>query len=262
MPVSGERGSAHAQSRWPYPSVIAHRGGGKFAPENTLSAIRQGHAMGFRGVEFDVMLSQDSMPLLIHDETLERTTNGHGRVADTTMRSLGQLDAGAWFGAEFAHEPLPSFESATRLCLALGLWANIEIKPAGGHAVATGRITAALAQRLWRGATLAPLLSSFQPAALAAARESAPKLPRGLLFDAVPSDWRTQLQALECVSLHCNADTISADTVREVHAAGYAIAVWTVNDAAAAQRLFAWGVDAIFTDRLDIIRPDFAAAPI
>lgn len=262
MPVSGERGLANARSRWPYPRVIAHRGGGKFAPENTLSAIRKGNAMGFRGVEFDVMLSQDSIPLLIHDETLERTTNGHGRVADTTMRSLAELDAGAWFGAAFAHEPVPSFESAASLCIALGLWANVEIKPAGGHESATGRIAAVLAQRLWRGAPITPLLSSFQPAALAAARESAPALPRGLLFDAVPTDWRAQLQYLECVSLHCNADKISADTVREVHAAGYAIAVWTVNDAAAAQRLFAWGVDAIFTDRLDLIRPDFAAAPM
>ena len=262
MPLTGEPATANVRLRWPYPRVIAHRGGGKFAPENTLSAIRRGHALGFHGVEFDVMLSQDSIPLLIHDETLERTTNGHGRVADTTMRSLAELDAGTWFGSAFAHEPVPSFESAASLCLALDLWANVEIKPAGGHEVATGRIAAALAQRLWRGAPLAPLLSSFQPAALATARATAPELPRGLLFDAPPPNWRAQLRSLDCVSLHCNAEYISADTVRDVHAAGYAIAAWTVNDVALAQRLFKLGVDAIFTDRLDIISPDFATGPM
>jgi len=244
---------------WPYPRVIAHRGGGQFAPENTLSAIRKGHSLGFHGVEFDVMLSQDGVPVLIHDETLERTTNGHGRVADTPMRLLAELNAGSWFSSAFAHEPVPTFEAAANLCAALGVWANVEIKPASGHEVDTGRLGALLAQRLWCGAPRPPLLSSFQPAALDAARHAAPELPRGLLIDNLPPDWRMQLQALECVSLHCNAKHITADIVRDVHNAGYAIAAWTVNDAATARRMFAWNVDAIFTDRLDIISPDFAA---
>ena len=89
-----------ANRRWPWPRVIAHRGGGQFAPENTLAALRKGHALGFRGVEFDVMLSADAVPVLIHDETLERTTSGRGNVADTAAAVLTTLDAGAWFDAD------------------------------------------------------------------------------------------------------------------------------------------------------------------
>src|SRR4051812_20648471 len=109
--------------RWPFPRVIAHRGGGRFAPENTLAALRKGHELGYCAVEFDVMLSADGQPLLIHDETLERTTNGRGLVAGLDLEALEQLDAGAWFGPAWRGERLPSFRSAALLCRELGLWA-------------------------------------------------------------------------------------------------------------------------------------------
>jgi len=244
---------------WPYPRIIAHRGGGRFAPENTLAAIRMGHAMGFRGVEFDVMLASDAKPVLIHDEALERTTDGSGQVAATPLDVLATLDAGSWFDASFKGEAVPGFEAAAALCISLGLWANVEIKPATGHDKETGRVVALAAMRAWDGVTPPPLLSSFSSAALQAARAAAPTLPRGLLFDAVPADWQAQLQGLECVSLHCNAAQLDERTAQAVLEAGYGLAVWTVNDPAMAKRLFAWGVDALFTDRLDLIGPDFAA---
>ena len=244
---------------WPFPRIIAHRGGGRFAPENTLAAIRKGHALGFRGVEFDVMLTSDARPVLIHDETLERTTDGRGNVAETPLDVLATLDAGSWFDAAFKAEPVPAFEAAAALCASLGLWANVEIKPATGHEQETGRIAAMTALAAWNGAAPQPLLSSFSATALRAARSAAPALPRGLLFDAVPADWLAQLQALECVSLHCNAARLEQRTARAIRDAGYGLAVWTVNDPAMAKRLFGWGVDAIFTDRLDLIGPDFAA---
>lgn len=246
-------------THWPYPRIIAHRGGGQFAPENTLAAIRKGHAMGFRGVEFDVMLASDAKPVLIHDETLERTTDGSGQVAATPLDVLSTLDAGSWFNASFKGEAVPSFEAAAALCVSLGLWVNVEIKPATGHDEATGRVAAITAMQAWNGNATPPLLSSFSKAALNAARTAAPALPRGLLFDAVPADWLAQLRALECVSLHCNAARLDEHTTHAVLKAGYGLAVWTVNDPALAKRLFAWGVDAIFTDRLDLIGADFAA---
>ena len=83
---------------WPYPRIVAHRGGGRLAPENTLGAIRLGASMGFKGVEFDVMLAGDGTPLLIHDETLERTTNGRGEVAAMPYSEIAKLDAGSWHG--------------------------------------------------------------------------------------------------------------------------------------------------------------------
>ena len=108
---------------WPYPRIVAHRGGGTLAPENTLAAIRLGAEMGFRGVEFDVMLAGDGTPVLIHDETLERTTGVKGEVARTSWAELAQLDAGSWKGEKWRGERIPSFEQAGRLCRELGLCA-------------------------------------------------------------------------------------------------------------------------------------------
>ncbi len=247
-------------ARWPWPRIIAHRGGGTLAPENTLAALTRGHALGFRAVEFDVMLAADQVPVLMHDETLERTSNGQGRVDELSAAALALLDAGSWFSASFSGEPVPSFASAVQLCRRLGLWANVEIKPATGQDTETGRRCAALAAECWRGAAepLSPLLSSFSVPALEAARNAAPHLARGLLFDAVPHDWRIRLDALQCVSLHCNQATLDEPTARAIVAAGYGLAAWTVNDGATARRLFEWGVDAVFTDRLDLIGPVFA----
>jgi glycerophosphoryl diester phosphodiesterase len=247
-----------SQPAWPYPRVIAHRGGGALAPENTLAALRVGAERGFRAVEFDVMLAGDATPVLIHDETLERTTGTSGEVAASSYAKLAALDAGAWKGERWRGERIPRFEDAARLCRELGLWANVEIKPAAGHEAATGEAAARVAEAAWRGAALTPLLSSFSAEALAAARRAEPQLPRGHLFDAVPPDWRARLEAYGCVALHCNWKSLDAALCARIHAAGYAVLAWTVNDVTLARTLFAWGVNAIFTDALEEIGPAFA----
>ena len=241
---------------WPYPRVIAHRGGGTLAPENTLAALRKARELHFGGVEFDVMLAADGTPILMHDETLERTTDGKGAVAKNAYRELQKLDCGSWFSREYAGESVPGFERAGRLCLELGLWANVEIKPAKGFESETGAAAARLARELWRGAPLQPLLSSFQRAALAAARDAAPELPRGALVKRIPRQWRW-LQTLGCVSLHCDYRHLVEQDARAVRAEGYWLMCYTVNDPAIARRLFRWGVDALVTDRLDLIPADF-----
>ncbi|HXC38166.1 MAG TPA: glycerophosphodiester phosphodiesterase [Burkholderiales bacterium] len=242
-------------AKWPFPRLIAHRGGGSLAPENTLSAIRVGHQQGFKAVEFDVVLAADGVPVLLHDETVDRTTNGSGPVNALDSRALAGLDAGSWFGPAFEGEPVPRFEDAARLCVALGLWANVEIKPTRGNERQTGIRAATIAREAWRGISPPPLLSSFQPESLAAAREVAPELPRGLLFDAVPPDWLEQLRALDCMALHCNARKLDEKLAQAIKDAGYGLAVWTVNDTDQARRSFAMGVNAIFTDRLDLFHP-------
>ncbi len=242
-------------ARWPYPRVIAHRGGGSLAPENTLAAIRKGKELRFRGVEFDVMLAADSVPVLIHDETLEHTTNGKGAVANAAWADLAALDAGSWFGAAFAGEPLPSYADAVRLCVELGLWANVEIKPAAGFERETGKVVAAMSAQLWRAAPVAPLLSSFSIDALEAAVAAAQKLPRGLLVEAIPDDWRDTVARLGCVSLHCSFKHLTRAQARAVKDAGCALLCYTVNDPAMARELFGWGVDAVVTDRLDLVLP-------
>jgi len=242
---------------WPHSRIIAHRGGGALAPENTLAALRKARALGFSAVEFDVMLTADRVPILIHDETLERTTNGRGAVAGTPYAALAMLDAGAWHGAQFRGERVPSFEQAAKLCVELELWANVEIKPAAGHARETGALAAKIAAEIWRDGNETPLLSSFEPEALEAAREAAPQLPRGFLTDRVSGDWRASMERYACVSLNCNQAHLTEARAREVREAGYWLLCYTVNDPDVARRLFGWGVDAIFTDRLDLIPPDF-----
>ncbi|MGE0874092.1 MAG: glycerophosphodiester phosphodiesterase [Burkholderiales bacterium] len=242
---------------WPYPARIAHRGGGTLAPENTLAAIRHGASLGFKGVEFDVMLAGDGIPVLMHDETLERTTSGRGEVSRTPYAEMAALDAGAWKGERWRGERVPSFEAAGSLCRDLGIWANAEIKPAKGFERDTGAAAARMARSLWRGADEPCLLSSFRIEALEAAQEAAPELPRGWIVRELPPDWRATMKRLGCISLHCKHQLLTPQQAAEVRAEGYALVCWTVNDADAARRLIAWGVDGIITDALDVIGPDF-----
>ncbi|MGC1818128.1 MAG: glycerophosphodiester phosphodiesterase family protein, partial [Casimicrobiaceae bacterium] len=99
---------------WPYPKLVAHRGAGKLAPENTLAALRVGHAHGYRMAEFDVKLSADGVAFLLHDGTLDRTTNGKGRADALTWRELAQLDAGSWHSPVYAGETLPTLAAVAR----------------------------------------------------------------------------------------------------------------------------------------------------
>lgn len=236
--------------RWPYPKIVAHRGGGTLAPENTLGAIRLGASMGFAGVEFDVMLAGDGTPLLIHDETLDRTTNGNGEVSGMTHAEISAFRTGNG-------ECVPTYREAVELCRELGLWANVEIKPAKGHERATGEAVARLTRDLWRGAPLGPLLSSFSQEVLEAARAVAPELPRGWLTTRVPDDWQETMRRLDCVALHCNYQALNGKLAADIHGAGYGILLWTVNDPAEARRLLAVGANCLVTDALDRIGPDF-----
>jgi len=243
--------------RWPYPRIVAHRGGGSLAPENTLGALRFAASRGFKGVEFDVMLAGDGTPVLMHDETLERTTGYRGEVARTPYAELAKLDAGARFGERWRGERVPSFADAGRLCRELGLWANVEIKPAKGHERATGNAVARLARDLWRADELKPVLSSFSREALEAARGAAPELPRGWVVEEVSVDWHDGVRALECIALHCHWRRLTQPLAQQIHAADCAILCWTVNDAAAARQLRDWGVDCLVTDALDVVGPGF-----
>jgi glycerophosphoryl diester phosphodiesterase len=114
-----------------------------------------------------------------------------------------------------------------------------------------------MTRELWRGAPLAPLLSSFSVEALAAARSVAPELPRGYLVDKLPADWLDTMRRLDCVALHCNRKSLTGQLAIEIHQAGYSILLWTVNEPAEARRLRALGADCLVTDALDRIGPGF-----
>jgi glycerophosphoryl diester phosphodiesterase len=242
---------------WPYSRVVAHRGGGRHAPENTLAAMKLGQSLGYRAHEFDVKLSLDGVALLMHDATLERTTGARGRAADLTWEMLRKLDAGAWHSPAYRGEPIPSFEEAAKLLRSQETMAHVEIKPTPGFDRATGEKVARDTQRLWSGAAVPPLFSSFSFEALMAAREVAPEIPRGWLIDEFSeADWG-RLAALQARSLHTSHKKFDLHLLPRLHAEGYRVMLYTVNDAAQAARLLAAGVDGLFTDELELFAERF-----
>ena len=237
---------------WRFPSVFAHRCGGALAPENSLAGLRISAALGVRAVEFDVMLSADGSPWVIHDETLERTTSGTGRVCDAADAMLYRLDVGRCHHGAFAGEPLPTFGAVAALCRELGLMANVEIKPASGFDAVTGEVVARHVLDLWQGAPL-PLVSSFSEVALAAARRVAPQLPLGCLYEAVPADWQARLRDVQAYSLHCDADLLDDSVLADALTSNIPVLCYTVNDRASVESLFKRGVSAVFSDRPDCL---------
>jgi len=251
---------------WPYKKVLAHRGGGKFAPENTIAAFKCGLAHGFYAVEFDVMLARDGVPVVMHDPVLGRTVAGTGHVFDYDGVELAAMDAGSWFGNEYRGEPVPLFADVAAFCKANGIWMNIEVKPAPGFELETGRVVAAHTRAMFAFEIAAgdvaqiPLLSSFSEAALAAARHSAPDVPRALLLDIIPRNWEMRARALGAVAIHTNHRHLSAHLARTIKLAGFGLFCYTVNNPIRARRLLAWGVDAFCTDRIDLLKTDFASS--
>ncbi len=240
---------------WPYPRWVAHRGAGKLAPENTLAAIRLGARYGYRMFECDVKLSADEVPFLLHDATLERTTNGQGIAGQLSWAELSRLDAGSWHSRAYAGEPIASLDAVARYCLGNGFALNIEIKPTPGAESLTGALVADAATRLWAHApagTMAPLLTSFSPDALEAAQSAQPQLPRGLLLEQLWTGWLETALRLGCVAVVCNQALWDESSVRQARSAGLRMSSYTVNDEWAAERLLALGTDAIITDRVDL----------
>jgi glycerophosphoryl diester phosphodiesterase len=233
------------------PRVIGHRGAAAAAPENTLASLRKARNLGATWVEFDVKLTRDGVPVLMHDERLERTTSGRGQVAHTSLEELEKLDAGGWFGPAFRGERVPTFEAALALCAELGLGINVEIKPCPGREVETARVAVEVLRRDWPAAMPAPLISSFERVCLAVARDLAPELPRGYLAGGLPLRWREKLATYGCRTLHLSARRIGARQRAAVLAAGVPLLLYTVNQPSRARRLLEAGVAAIFTDRIE-----------
>lgn len=223
-----------------YPRIIAHRCGGALAAENSLAGLAVAARIGCRGVEFDTMLSGDGVPVLMHDETVDRTTNGHGAVAGMTVAELRRLNLGG--------EPVPLLAEALTHCARLGLWANVELKaPAGGEA-RLGEVVGRYLATNWHGDGV---VSSFSVAALVAAWRVAPDLSYALLVDALPADWHERARQAHAKAIHAAANRLTDDAVAAVRAAGLPLACYTVNRREDAECLLAHGV-AIFTDRPDL----------
>lgn len=248
---------------WPYPRWVAHRGAGKLAPENTLAAFRLGASHGYRMFECDVKLSSDGVPFLMHDATLQRTTNARAKIGpgqsavggDHAWGVLSQLDAGSWHSRAYAGEPLATLDAVAAYCLRNGYFLNIEIKPTPGTERRTGEVVAQHAARLWAGQAVPPLLTSFDPEALEGAQATAPALPRGLLLDTLWTGWLETALRLGCQAIVCNHALWDRSTVTQAQSAGLRTLSYTVNDDWATQRLIDLGTDSIITDRVDLFSP-------
>jgi glycerophosphoryl diester phosphodiesterase len=233
------------------PRVIGHRGAMAYAPENTEASFRAAKARGCAWIELDVRLTRDGVPVVIHDATLNRTTDAKGRIAARDYDDLAGLDAGGWFAPDFAGERILTLARAVALLGALGLGANIELKPARRHQAEMARAVAGVLSARWPDHLPPPLLSSFDRKVLAALSALAVPWPRGYLAKALPKRWRSEASRLGCVSVHCAHQRLKRGQARAVKEAGFVLAAYTVDDPARMAMLFGWGVDAVFANAPD-----------
>jgi glycerophosphoryl diester phosphodiesterase len=238
------------QLRFPtfQPPVIAHRGSRSGAPENTLAAFRLAYREGARWIETDVKLTQDGVPVLFHDDTLDRTTNGKGPVSNISWADLQNLDAGSWFGSEFKNERVPSLAEALRFLLDHGMRVNLEIKPCLGRAQVTTMVALMETAKIWPEDYAPPLISSFDHDALAIAAQLHPDWPRGLLLDEWRGDWHDAAHKLQANAIHMNATQLTRERIGLIIRSGLPVLTYTVNEVRRAKELLEWGVGAVFSD--------------
>jgi len=231
--------------------VAAHRGGpGRGFPENALATFAHTLSRAPALLEIDIAATQDGELVLMHDDRLERTTDGHGLVAATTLTQIQRLDAGAWFSPAFRGERVPTFEDVLALCIELGLGINVEIKPCRRREADTAKAAVAALLRLWPKSLPAPVVSSFAPECLRVARELAPALPRGYLAGRLPRDWQGMMARYDCTTLHLDQRWLGIRHRTAVVAAGVPLVLYTVNDGERARRHLEAGVTAVITDHI------------
>lgn len=243
------------------PTVIGHRGAAAYAPENTLDGIRTAADIGVEWVEMDVKLTRDGIPVMFHDDTLERTTNGSGAMADTDYEDLRQLEAGSWFGESFTGIKIPTLEEAVDVLLETGLGLNLEIKPCPGREKETAEAALDVLSQIWDDHNRI-LISSFQHVSLEAARDVAGDWARGLLIggetpEEMPENWHGLADYLDVKTLHIGTRLLSRDLAEAVIDEGYPLLVYTVNQPDDARKYKSWGVDALFSDMPDLIAEAF-----
>jgi glycerophosphoryl diester phosphodiesterase len=276
----------------PRVGVIAHRGASEQAPENTLAAFALAARLGADWFELDCQLTRDGEIMVLHDSTLERTTNGKGYLAAFDRKELKELDAGKWKGPRFAGERLPTLEEALLLARKEGIGVYIEIKgirddtaleqrilamasenPTGRGETIRGRMAEmierdgtrtlelsrkviALVRRLEMGPHV--VLQSFSPIHCAVVRHEAPDLRVELLaaYDSKkPAEWENTLRwadLLDVAGCNLSASSVTPERVEKFQRAGRTVAVWTVDEKAEMERQAKMGVDAIITDRPDL----------
>ena len=227
--------------------VIAHRGASGHAPENTLAAFKRAVALGASFIETDLHLSRDAHFVAIHDNTVNRTTNGHGKVHELTLPDLRRLDAGSWFGSEFSGERIPTLEEILDFSKKNDVVFYLELKPTGAwggeHALISAlRDSAEIARTI---------VISFDARIIAALRKIEPTLMTGLLFEGHMDQPLERAVEVGARQLAVRGDLVTPALIAEAHKRDLQIVCWTVNQPAHMRMLIEAGVDGIISDYPD-----------
>ncbi len=230
------------------PVIFAHRGASAHAPENTIAAFELAIAQQADAVELDVKLSADGHVIVIHDSTVDRTTNGHGKVEDMTLAELKTLDAGSFRGKAFAGEKIPTLEEVFE-AVGKRTFINIELKNHKRHGEDLVQDVCMLVKKHQMQKCV--MFSSFFPDALYKAHSYLPSVPRGLLaLNGILGVWARSFgfNFGKYDALHPNLESTTPEEVVRVHRLKRRVHVYTVNREEDMRRLFKWGVDGIFSD--------------
>ncbi len=231
-----------------------HRGAPEAAPENTLSAFKEAVALGAHGVELDVMLSSDGEIVVIHDYTLDKTTDGSGPVKDYSLAELKRLDAGSWFSEEFSGEPIPTLQEVID-ALDSSVFLNIEIK---SETPATDGLEKAVAHTVAQNNLYdRVIVSSFNPISLIRVKMADKRIDVGLIYAPDLANYLSEgwfVPILRPEALHPRFDMVDEDYMEWARKKGFQVSVWTVNETEDMKRMLDLGVDSIITDRPDSLK--------
>ncbi|MGX9517680.1 glycerophosphoryl diester phosphodiesterase [Vibrio mediterranei] len=228
--------------------TTAHRGVSSLAPENTLVAFQLAAQQGVEWIEIDVQLSADKVPVVIHDQTVNRCTDGSGKVADLSLKKLQELDAGLWFGEQYRNERIPSLSETLCFVQQHDISLNIELKVYSGDDIELlcQQIAAVVAEV---GVSYEQLLfSSFNTQALMEMKAKIPSIRRGQLWQSIPENALSVLNELEAFSVHCDYRFLTEKLAKHVKTAGYQLYCYTPNFPELVEAHWKWGVDMMITD--------------
>lgn len=253
------------------PKIIGHRGVAAYAPENTLEAIHTAADMGVEWVEVDVKLTKDQVPILFHDETLERTTNGGQRlVAEVTYDEIRALEAGSWFGESFAGIKIPTLEEAIEVLVERDLGLNLEIKPCPGREKETAEAALDVLSRFWDSADNL-YICSYKMISLETSKDMAPEWARGIVFGyhcqpdwlealkagRLPDEWEKVAEYLDLTAVSIDQELCNELMIAKMMKRGVKPIPYNVNDSDRASALQDMGVQTVISDMPDVIRDGF-----
>lgn len=231
------------------PPVIAHRGAGMIAPENTLAAVKEACVQGAKWIEVDVKITYDGIPILMHDETIDRTTDGSGSVADLTWDEVKDVDAGIKCGSNFAGEKIPTLSDVMQAVVDADMNIIVEMKPCPGRARATTMVTIIEMSKIWPEKDSCPVISSFDVESLQIAAQMEPHWPRLLLMERWSDEWRETFEKVGASAISFPEADLTKERVEEFARLRIPLMAYTVNDPARAKELLAWGASAIYAGR-------------